>query len=227
MSQRKSNTILISIVALAVIIVGVLLYLFLFSPGARYDRMVSEADDSYLENRLTQARDIYTKAALIHPDDPYVNMRLAAIDSILNVRDMQDRYQQYINRADSLFVQGNYASARDYYFEALNIDAKNPYPVDQIKRIEKKLSDSAKAEVEPPKDANFHVVVGVFENNTNAAKMQQQLKKQGKASRIIPRPGNLQAVTWGSYGDIHSAYNDMLHVRGTFPEAWVVYYRQH
>lgn len=240
MSNGKSNTIIGIGVALVVVIVAVLLYIFIFSAGAKYTRLVNEADENFASNRLSKARQLYTEASLIKPDDAYTQKRLAKIDSILTVRDMRNRYNQKIVMADSLFVTKNYTGARDYYFEALNIDPDDPYPVEQIKRIEEILQDpeAAKSSKKTGKQEktegenvnegkNFHIIVGVFNDRDNAIKLKNQLEQQGLNPEFIPRlEYNMVAVSYTSFDDIHSAFNYLSKVREqVHQDAWVLYYK--
>ena len=226
MSNGKNNAVLFALAGLVIIIIAILLYIFMFSSSARYDKLISQADENFAANRLIKAKDLYAEAALIKPDEIYSSVRLAKIDSILTVRDQRTHYRDKLKMADSLFVAKDLVNARDYYFEALNVDPDDNYPVDQIKRIEEMIAEAEGKNYGPETGQNFHVVVGVFENEANAQELYQQLKQEGRQSMIVPRPMfDMKAVTIASYDNVHEAYNSMFRVRDTLnQEAWVLYY---
>ncbi|MFP4469188.1 MAG: hypothetical protein ACOCX8_04635 [Bacteroidota bacterium] len=227
MSNGRSNTVLFAVAGLIIIIIAILLYMFMFSSSAKFDRLISQADENFAANRMTKAKQLYAEAALLNPDDIYPDVRLAKIDSILTVRDQRTHYRAKLKMADSLFVLKDYAGARDYFFEALNIDPNDNYPVDQIKRIEELIAESEAKKYGPETGENYHVVVGVFQHEKNARELHQQLISQGEESLILPRAMfDMQAVTIASFDNIHDAYNHMFRIRDSLNgDAWVLYHQ--
>lgn len=226
-STKKSVSILIGALSLAII--AALLYFFVFSNSAKFGRLINNADKEYAANRLEEARTIYYRAAEIVPGNNYPQKRIASIDSIIGLRVMMDSYNKHIQVADSLFELKKYVQSREYYFEALNLNSDKEYPVDQIKLIEdlleEKKPDASRNEIGNKK--NFYVIVGVFETEENAADYNKKLREQGIDSKIIPREKfNMNAVSYGSYDNIHDAYNFLRMVQKDLNEqAWVLFYK--
>lgn len=241
--MNSSGILKVVLVILAIVLIAGLVYYFGFSPDKKYDRLINEANSLYEEASYEDAKKLYSEALQVREGETFPRKRILTIDSIQQQLELDIRYDEKINKADLLYSQGEYMEASQYYFDALNIKENEDYPVEQIKKIQEKLKEDGKGDKPenslPKKEKNniartqnrtsdgnnFHVVVGVFENHTNAMKMQEQMKKMGKKSQIIPRPGNLEAVTFGSYDNIHTAYNFLKFVINDInEEAWVLYH---
>lgn len=225
--MKSSGIIKVIVVVVGILLVAGLVYYFAFSPGKKYDRLISKANEHYEETRYEDAKKLYSEALQIRAEEAFPKKRIFTIDSIQKQLELDLRYEEKINTADQLYSQGKYLEANQYYFDALNIKPDEDYPVNQIKKIQEKLSDGDQegGSKGVADDHNFHVVVGVFEKHSNALKMQERMKELGKESHIIPRPGNMEAVTYGSYDNIHTAYNFLKNVTSEVnEEAWVLYH---
>lgn len=231
-SSKKINLIIASVAATIAFVV--LLYFFVFNKSAQFEKLIISADKNFASNQLNEARQLYNEALQIKPDEIYPKKRISSIDSVFNVGEIMERYTEKLNQADMFFSQGKYVEAREYYFEALNINSDDEYPVNQIRKIQDLLDEvgmekDKRSKPEPisvvKKGLFFHIIVGVFEYNQNATKLLQRMKDEGRPSRIIERKDlNMKAVTYGSYNNIHEAYNYMLFVKeGFFDDAWVLY----
>ena len=237
--MNSSGIIKTILVIIALLLIAGLVYYFGFSPDQKYDRLINEANELYEEAQYEDAKKLYSEALQVRADETFPKERILTIDSIQQQIELDIRYDEKINKADRLYSQGEYMEASQYYFDALNIKENEDYPVEQIKKIQDKMKEGGQEAMTQDKGEtgsgskskgaasgnNFHVVVGVFENHSNALKMQERMKELGKESRIIPRPGNMEAVTYGSYDNIHTAYNYLQFVtKDVDEEAWVLYH---
>jgi predicted negative regulator of RcsB-dependent stress response len=225
MATRKSNLSIVLITGGILVIIVVLIYLFVFSVGARYNKAVGEADEHFVSSRYEQARTMYNEALTLKPGEEYPREQLAKIDSIAKARRTAYQYRTMLSAADSLFVAKNYEDAKMRYLEASTLDQDDPYPVQQIKKIDNILAEMEAEEAKP--EGNFHIVVGVFENESNVEQMMEKMKEKGLNPRIVPRKEfEMQAVTYASYPDIHEAYNNLQKVQQEIdPNAWVIWHR--
>jgi tetratricopeptide (TPR) repeat protein len=241
------------LVVVALLIIGGVVYYFVFNPGNKYNRLVSEADGLFSEQQYEEAEKRYAEALEIRADETHPRQRLKAIDSLQRQLELDIRYDEKVQKADLLYSQGKYQEASQYYFDALNIKTDEEYPVNQIKKIrdilqdpeyaEKQKKESTAKNVQPPANKQtkktepkrsipptaegkyFHVIVGVFEDHKNAIEMKDRMVEMGKESMLIQRPGNMEAVTFGSYDNIHTAFNFLKFVRNDVNEdAWVLYH---
>lgn len=234
------------LVVVGLLIIGGVVYYFVLNPGNKYNRLVSEADGLFNEQQYEEAEKRYAEALEIRADESHPRQRLLAIDSLQRQLELDIRYDEKVQKADLLYSQGQYQEASQYYFEALNIKTDEEYPVNQIKKIRDILKDPEYAEKQKPQPKSepakttapkkaiptttdgkyFHVIVGVFDNHSNAIKMRDRMVELGKESVLIERPGNMEAVTFGSYDDIHTAFNFLKFVRNDVNEdAWVLYHK--
>lgn len=225
MSNSSKKTIWGVVIVAAILVAGVLLYFLVFNDAAKYSKLVNEADAKYAAHQLVDARQLYSKAFQLLPEEAYPQEQILVIDSMLAHEEMMNRYTAKLDEADRLFSQKKYEKAREYYFEALNINSDDEYPVNQIKKIEVLMAGAVAEELAKEQPGNFyHVIVGVFDNEQNALNLQQLLKNEGKNSRLIDRPGQMKAVTYGSYSDIHEAYNYLQFIKNEInDDAWVLY----
>lgn len=243
MSSKKNIAGLAIGIALAVLIVFVLIYFFMFSPHANFKRLISEADEHYAAERFSKAKELYSEAFQYKQDEPYAQQRIMTIDSILTLRNMQFKYNQKIEMADSLFVMKNYTRARDYYFEALNIDPDDTYPVMQIKKIEDLLQNPDAQIVQnnagnpehiftepenPDQDKSYHIIVGVFNDRDNAINLKQKLEGKGLNPCFVPRfEYNMVGVSYRSFEKVSEALQYLNTVREQFNEkAWILRYNE-
>ena len=249
--MNNSGILKVILVVVGLAVIGGLVYYFLLNPGNKYDRTLKKADQYFTEQQYQEAKKLYNEAVSIKADEIYPKQQLFTIDSIQRQLELDIKYDEKVQKADLLYSQAEYLEASKFYFDALNVKPDEDYPVDQIKKIqelledpdfEKKQKELAASKTQKPKNQSkpksttqkpartnadgkyFHVVVGVFDNHDNAVKMRNKMIEMGKESMIIQRPGNLEAVTFGSYEKLNTAFNFLEFVRNDIAsDAWVLY----
>lgn len=241
------------LVVVGLVVIAGLVYYFIFSPGRKYSRLLNEANGLYEQRRFEDAKKLYTEALEIRTGETLPRQRIHAIDSIQQKLELDIRYDEKIQKADQLYSEEKYLEASQFYFDALNVKPDEDYPVAQIKKIQQALKETDEAgQVKSPpgekvktktpasrpkvtgmpknmkKTADgdyFHVVVGVFSDHSKAIRLQRKMIEMGKESRIINRPGGLEAVTFGSYDNLNEAFNFLEFARNDInKDAWVLYY---
>lgn len=268
-----SRIIKIVVAILSLLIIAGLVYYFMFNPSTKYSKMVGNADELFLSNRLDEAKKLYSEALKIKSNETYPRHRIAIIDSIQKQTELQIRYDEKIQKADQLYDAKDYLGASQYYFEAANIFPDADYPLDRIKLIQKLLKDPnyvepekqaiAQVKTETPKTTPaqakttapkqqaspvvktqttpakstsgqsqnrftegkyYHVIVGVFSDHQKALELNQKLIAEGRESQIIYRPGNKEAVTFGSYKDMNTASGFLQFVKNDInKDAWILF----
>ncbi len=129
-----------------------------------------------------------------------------------------------MEEADDLFNKNIYEEALLVYKEASIINPDEQYPKDMISKIDNLLAEEQEVNVE--QESPYHIVVGSFQVKSNAIKLQQKLITKGYNSTLISRfDGGFNAVTYLSFADIHSAYNNLPPAQNLFDDedVWVVY----
>ncbi|MBE0637686.1 MAG: SPOR domain-containing protein [Bacteroidales bacterium] len=226
MSIKQNKPFIFVLAFLVFISVLVLVYFQVFSPAARFERLVGKADACFASGQFEEAGELYHEALKLRPGADYPVSQALKTDSISTANHKARLYKLTLSKADSLFVFKDYVNARASYLESLQFNPGDDYPVHQLKLIESILAE------ESPKDVlvsgSYHIVAGVFDNIENAEKMVQQLKEKGLNPLIIHRPeSGMKAVAFGFFTDIHQAYNNLAQARREInTEAWVIYHRE-
>lgn len=138
--MKISRIIKIVLAVVVLLIISGLVYYFMFNPSTKYNKLVSNADEFFNDNRLTDAKQLYIKALQINNEEGYPKRQIKKIDSIGRQIELQVMYDEKIQKADELFDSKDYREASKYYFEAANLKPDADYPVEQI-QLSQKLSD--------------------------------------------------------------------------------------
>ena len=69
----------------------------------------------------------------------------------------------------------------------------------------------------------YSVVVGSFGVQANASALQKKLTGQGYQAQIVKSPSNMFRVVLSTHNDKVSAAQSRDKVRGTYPDAWLLY----
>ena len=69
----------------------------------------------------------------------------------------------------------------------------------------------------------YSVVVGSFGVQANAGALQKKLSGQGYQAQVVKSPSNMYRVILSTHNDKVSAAQSRDKVRGTYPDAWLLY----
>jgi tetratricopeptide (TPR) repeat protein len=132
-----------------------------------YNGLIAEADALANQGRLTEALPKYEKAGSMNPSESYPKQKITEIKSIIQeqqaVKNAQltkdDKYNQAMAKASVAFTRKDYALAKQFYAEALEIKPGESLPktrVQEIQNIEsKKAADNSARAEEMAKKAAF------------------------------------------------------------------------
>ncbi len=124
---------------------------------AKYNAIISKADKAFSGKDYAVAKNGYTEALSVKPNESYPKTRLAEIDKALadaskaladkdrlaKEKELNDKYQSIISKADKALLNKDYASAKGSYTEALGVKPVEQYPKTKIAEIDKLLADMA------------------------------------------------------------------------------------
>ncbi|MBL7702118.1 MAG: hypothetical protein JNM14_07705 [Ferruginibacter sp.] len=155
----------------------------------KYSLVMSKARSYYLKQDYTNAKNEYTEALRLKPQEAEPKTQLKAIEDKLNAlakaNEIDDKYDQKVALGDSLLIAKSYDKAIDAYKAALAIKPGQYYPQKQItysnaeiRNQQKENEDRAKLELYQKQkeiDKNFHDALkradqAVVEKNYAAAK---------------------------------------------------------
>ena len=122
---------------------------------ARYNKLISSADNSFNNKAYEEAVGLYTQALSVKPAESYPKERIAQAEEALKLLRQQQQeeaarkqqeelqkaqlmaqYKQIIAEADAAFKTENYAIARTRYTEADQLQTGESYPKNKIKEID-------------------------------------------------------------------------------------------
>ncbi len=118
----------------------------------KYQQIITKADKAFQAEIYTEAKTNYQSALAVKPNENYPKNQIKKIEEILadkakqlaEEEALEEKYQKLITKADNEFKTENYTEAKTNYLSALEIKPNGNYPKEQIKKIEKILTDKAK-----------------------------------------------------------------------------------
>ncbi|KAF0129655.1 MAG: hypothetical protein FD155_2247 [Bacteroidetes bacterium] len=117
---------------------------------AKYQKIVTDADNLFNAGKLADARKLYEQALLIDATRPTPASQILIIDKtleqqLLAQQQQEKKYSDLITTADQLIVDKKLELAIDQYRQALQIKPIESYPSEQINRLEAQLASMAEA----------------------------------------------------------------------------------
>ncbi|MBP6977203.1 MAG: hypothetical protein KBB71_02675 [Lentimicrobiaceae bacterium] len=107
-----------------------------------YGDAIAQADDFFAKKDYPSSKAAYQQALSVKPTEKYPLDRIAEIDRILAVIAASEMaYQEAIKAADAFFAEKNYPSAIPEYQKAQKAKPEEPYPGEQIAKINQILAD--------------------------------------------------------------------------------------
>lgn len=108
-----------------------------------YNKYIAEADRSFNSLQYERAKENYQKALNLKPQEQYPKVQIDKINLLLaEMLNKEKAYKKYIAQADSLFNLKNYQESKFAYEKASNVLPNEPYPKDQIKKINQILAET-------------------------------------------------------------------------------------
>lgn len=140
-----------------------------------YKAAIAKGDAAFKSDSFDEAKAGYNEALGLKPKEKYPTDQLAAIDRRIaelakkaedekKKKELDDKYNEAIARADAAFQGQKWDEAREGYNEALKVKAQEKYPKDQLAAIDQAIAD-AKKKAEDEKrqqeiDAKYQLLIG-------------------------------------------------------------------
>ena len=133
-----------------------------------FDQALAEGESLLKNKDLQKAKDAFMKAYNLIPSEVVPPRRISEINDLIAQQQRNeaalkatlDAYQKVIERADNLFGNKEYITARLAYNEALLIKSDEKYPVDQLALIEKLLKEQ--------NELNYKTAIAKADNSFNS-----------------------------------------------------------
>ncbi len=172
----------------------------------KYDEKVQKADLLFSQEKYLEASQYYFDALNVKEDEDYPVMQIKKIQELLEDPQYKKRQKEQTTGSPKQTLPS--ATQRN----AMANSPSKPKPA--VNSNTRTIADGK----------YFHVIVGVYDNHNMAVKMRDKMKQMGQESIILQRPGNLEAVTFGSYDNRNTAINFLEYVRNDISkDAWVLY----
>ena len=100
-----------------------------------YINLVQQADRFFTSKSYDQSKSKYNEALVLKPEATYPKERIAEIEKIIAQQVIDEQYRVIIVAADGFFKTTNYLQAKTEYEKALAVKTEEPYPKNQISKI--------------------------------------------------------------------------------------------
>ena len=149
-----------------------------------FNEKITEAERYLLINKFSDALKLYQEAQKLFPDNKEV---AAKIKELTPKAKNQIEYEKLVEEADNLYINKNYAAAKERYSTASKLWPENNYAADMMNRINEQLSAQMK-----DLDKNYQLAVAsgdsLFNNEDyESAKAQYNLALTLKPDEQYPK----------------------------------------
>ncbi|MBV5314460.1 MAG: hypothetical protein JZU47_14260 [Prolixibacteraceae bacterium] len=155
-----------------------------------YNRIIKLADEQFTDSKLEEALVQYKNALTIKPEEEYSTKQIAEIQSIFTSR--EQNYTNAIQKADKAFDASDWLAAKDGYNEALAVKPKETYPINRLKEVNQKISDSnLAAQAKANEDKAYAEAIdkgekAMKDDQPASAKMHFEVAKSLKPTEKLP-----------------------------------------
>ncbi len=108
-----------------------------------YNKLLTVAQKKFDNGDYKKALELYLRAKNMNPSDDLPPRRIDEINQIVKNKELEDKYQALIQKADNLFETQKWKEARPIYQKAYEVK-NDTYPKDQIAKIDAKLGGFSK-----------------------------------------------------------------------------------
>ncbi|HPQ09461.1 MAG TPA: hypothetical protein PK995_09570, partial [Bacteroidia bacterium] len=131
----------------------------------KYQDLIKNADALYAKNKLEDAKNLYTQALSIKPNEQYPKNQIDLIDKTLAElkakqeaeakakAELETKYNAAIKKGDDAFNKKDWNTAKSAYNEALSYKPNEKYPKDQLTAIDKAIADELAAKKKAEEEA--------------------------------------------------------------------------
>ena len=115
----------------------------------KYDALIKQADGFLKQNSVRAAKDKYTEASKLMPQEQYPKDKLAEIEGkmqeLAEKEAIKKQYDDAVNAADALFSVEDFAGAKEKYNEALTFESSSTYVKARITICDEKILEAKNA----------------------------------------------------------------------------------
>mgnify|MGYP003707352727 CR=1 FL=1 len=152
---------------------------------AKFDELISNADNLFSQNEYERAKDIYEEANQLMPSEEKPKKQIEEIDRLIaekekaenETKNKQESYNKLIKEADKFLSSKNYDEAKKNYQEASKIFPEESYPQDKLKSIDETLASI---------DKTYTSLIETSDKLLNEEKYDEAIKSYQEALKLKP-----------------------------------------
>ena len=155
-----------------------------------YDKKIAEADAAFDDENWEGARSLYQEAGRILPTESYPDERIEEIEKRMAdeaAAEVEKNYQKIIDKADGLMGDDRLDDAKTYYERAQGLKPTDPYPTEQIAKIDQIKKDRAGALAEEKRiEEEFNALIADGDRAFDASNWTESLAMYEEALKVKP-----------------------------------------
>ena len=153
----------------------------------QYADLITSADASFGKEKYEDAIGLYTEALKIKPSEVYPKDQIAKAKGLIEAAKAEDlknqKYDEFIGKADKAFGVEQYQDAIVNYQSALQLKPEEAYPKERIAAAEKAIADKkAKQEL----DKQYNDLIVDADADMNAASYESAINNYEEALKLKP-----------------------------------------
>ena len=161
----------------------------------KYDEAINKADDLLKDEKWDEAVAKYNEAAEIKRDDDYPKKQIekatqakeraekAAEEAAIQA-ELDERYENHINRADKLFDNNQFEEALAEYQKAAEVKENEKYPEKQIQKVQDAIAERKKQEQREELIAEYELILEEAEQFEKEENYDEALSRLEKAKAV-------------------------------------------
>ncbi|RLD63804.1 MAG: hypothetical protein DRJ01_02725 [Bacteroidetes bacterium] len=107
----------------------------------KYNKAIQFADNNFNLKYYEKAKQNYSNASLLKPDEEYPKNKIIEINKILiSYNEKEKSYKEIIKNADLAFEKEQYEKSKSFYNKALSVKPEEEYPKSKLLKIDKILT---------------------------------------------------------------------------------------
>jgi hypothetical protein len=149
----------------------------------KFARLIADAQNAVLKKDLAGAKDLYSQALSVKPDNKEIPAKIQEIDQQLAQQKLDQQYAELIAAADNSFNTGQLEAAKQSYASAQNLKPKEDYPKQQIQKIDAELARIAKEKAD---QEQYEKALANGDSQKNAQKYSDAISAYQQALKVRP-----------------------------------------
>ncbi len=154
-----------------------------------YKNLLAQGDDAFDNNQYETAKDAYTKASELKPNEEFPKNQLAEIDKILgDLKAKDDAYNKAVAEGDAAFGSEEWEKAKVAFETAKDVKPEESYPQEKLEEIETKLAELALAKEQQEKlDQQYADLMDQADREALAKEYEKAKSHYEEASVLKPK----------------------------------------